>query len=163
MDEPKLTAILALPILCAVGLLAVPRAARAPRLAALAVGALVGSYWYLVNLLETGKVLGERQDTGLIAIGELRENVLAGFARVLDAFELPGAEGTSKWVLPDLAHSDALVYVIAAAVLLVLLLMPRPRGQRLHRRAAVAAAGLALLPLVAAAMMLFYQDAPAEA
>jgi len=142
----KLTAILALPILCSLALLALPRSARAVRLAALAAGAVVGSYWYLVNLLETGKLLGERQDTGLIAIGDLRQNVLAGSARVLDAFELPGAEGVSKWALPGLTHSDALVYAIAAAVLLALLLVPR-HGERVRGRVALAAAGLALLPL----------------
>ena len=142
----KLTAILALPIVVVVALVAVPKDSRTTRLAAVATGALVGSYWYWVNLLETGKVLGDRQDTGLIAIGDFRENLLAGYARILDAFELPGAEGASKWVLPGLAHSDAFVYVIAAAVLLVLLLVPR--GERRSRRgAALAAAGLALLPL----------------
>ncbi|MGH3110975.1 MAG: glycosyltransferase family 39 protein, partial [Gaiellaceae bacterium] len=89
----KVTAVFALPVLCAVALLSPPKAARAARIATLGVGALAGSYWYVVNLVETGRFLGRRPDTELLALGDLEENVLAAFARVLDAFDLSGAEG----------------------------------------------------------------------
>jgi len=146
----KVTAVFALPVLCAVALLSPPKAARADRIAALGVGALAGSYWYVVNLVETGRFLGRRPDTELLALGDLEENVLAAFARVLDAFDLSGAEGTSKFVLPTLLDSDVLAYVVAAVVLCGSLLLVSLFTSRTGRDVAFAAGGLALLPLAIA-------------
>ncbi|MGH3109875.1 MAG: hypothetical protein ACRDQT_03025, partial [Gaiellaceae bacterium] len=99
---------------------------------------------------ETGRFLGRRPDTELLALGDLEENVLAAFARVLDAFDLSGAEGTSKFVLPTLLDSDVLAYVVAAVVLCGSLLLVSHFTSRTGRDVAFAAGGLALLPLAIA-------------
>ena len=68
-------------------------------------------------------------------------------ARILDAFEVPGAEGAPHLVVRGLASSDALLYVGAALVLLVVLLFPPPGLRPWPPGRALVAAGLALLPL----------------
>jgi hypothetical protein len=143
----KVTALPALPVLCAVALAAQPRAARARRLAAIVVGALAGSYWYVVNLVETGRLLGDRHDTDYLIIGDLRTSVIAAVARILDTFEVPGAEGAPHLVVRGLASSDALLYLGAALVLFLVLLVPPPRLRPWPPGRALVAAGLALLPL----------------
>jgi hypothetical protein len=143
------TAIFALPLLAAVVMVALPRATRVRALGAVAAGAIAGSWWYLVNLAETGRLLGERPDTDLLTVGELSENVLAAFARVLDAFDLSGAEGTDRFVLPGLLDSDILTYVVVALGLALALLVAAA-VRRGDFRLALAAGALALLPLAVA-------------
>ncbi len=145
----KVTAIYALPLLAAVVLVAKPSGTRLRALGAVAVGAIVGSWWYVVNLVETGKVLGERPDTGIVTVGELKENVLAAFARVLDAFDLSGAESADRFVIPGLLDSDLAAYVVAAAVLGITLLVAAAIRER-DPRPALAAGALVLLPLAVA-------------
>jgi len=146
----KVTAVFALPLLCAAALAAPPRAARLGRLVAIGVGAAAGSYWYLVNLVESGRLLGDRPDTDLLALGALRENLLAAFARILDAFDLSGAESTDRFVLPNLADSDVLAYALAAVVLAAGLAAASLVTRRPGRRLGLAAGAIALLPLLVA-------------
>jgi len=146
----KVTAVFALPLLCAAALAGEPRAARLGRLAAVGTGAAAGSYWYLVNLGESGRLLGDRPDTDLLALGELRENFLAGFARILDAFDLSGAERTDRFVLPELTDSDVLAYVVAAVVLAAGLVAASLVTRRPAWRVGLAAGALALVPLLVA-------------
>jgi hypothetical protein len=147
----KVTAVFALPLLCAAALAAPPRAARLGRLAAIGIGAAAGSYWYLVNLGESGRLLGDRPDTDLLALGELRENLLAGFARILDAFDLSGAESTDRFVLPGLTDSDVLAYAVAAVVLAAgLVAASLATRRRLALRLGLAAGAMALVPLLVA-------------
>jgi Glycosyltransferase family 87 len=145
----KVTALYALPILAALVLVAAPRARRLHALGAVVVGAIAGSWWYVVNLAETGKLLGERPDTGIVTVGELKENLLAAFARVLDAFDLSGSESADRFVVPDLLDSDLFAYVVAAIVLGVTLLVVAAI-RRSSPSLALAAGALALLPLAVA-------------
>jgi hypothetical protein len=130
----KVTGILALPGLALVAVVAHRGRDRVRTLGALAVGAAVGSYWYLANLVRTGDAFAgfaEEQRGGADPVVWLGR-----FGRLaIDAVELPGAVGR-----------DRLLYVAAAvAVACVALLTVRgPAGRLL----AVVAGGLTLLPLV---------------
>jgi hypothetical protein len=146
----KLTALYGLPILLLVLLVAPPRSMRVSRLVALAVGAIAGSYWYVVNLVETGRILGRQPGTELIALFEPRENLLSAFARVLDTFDLSGAENAHRFVLPTLLDSDLLAYVAAAVLLAAALLVAALVTRRSTPRLAFTAGALALLPLAVA-------------
>jgi hypothetical protein len=130
--------------------LASPREARRGRIGSIAAGAFAGSYWFAVNLFETGGPLGERPDTDLISLGQLRENLLAAFARILDAFDLSGAEGVERYVVPGLLDSDVVMYLLAAAVLTIALLGAARRTSHLTVPVALAAGALTLLPLLIA-------------
>lgn len=143
----KVTAVYGLPIICALALVVPPKTSRIGRIAAVALGAVVGSYWYLVNLVETNDLLGRRPDTELLAVLRPAENLVAAMARTLDAFDLPGSEGTHAFVFSGLLHADVLLYVIVAAVLTASLVVASLRPHRLRTQAALLAGALALVPL----------------
>ena len=130
----KVTGLIALPGLALLAVVAHRGPARLRALAAIAAGALVGAYWYAVNLWRTDDLFGgfpDDQRGGLDPV-----DWLGRFDRLLlDALELPGAAGR-----------DRLLYVAAAAVVLCVgLLVVRTRRGRLG---VVLAAGLTLLPLL---------------
>jgi hypothetical protein len=130
----KVTGLIALPGLALLAVVAHRGPARLRALAAIAAGALVGAYWYAVNLWRTDDVFGgfpDDQRGGLDPV-----DWLGRFDRLLlDALELPGAAGR-----------DRLLYVAAAAVVLCVgLLVVRTRRGRLG---VVLAAVLTLLPLL---------------
>jgi hypothetical protein len=133
----KIPAAFGLPLLAAVAFVAPPPSSRWARLVALLVGGAVGSYWYVVNLVRTGHPLGENTDpTGLVALFEPRRNLLAAYARVLDAFDLSGAEG-----------ADLYVYALVAAVVVGVLLAAGMRPLHTVAAGALAALPLSLVPL----------------
>jgi hypothetical protein len=103
----KFTAAYGLVILLALVLLAPRRARRRLRIAALAVGALLGSYWYIINAHETGRFLGDQSNVpGLTAPLHPPENVLTAFGALVDTLDLSGASG-----------ADIAFYAIAALAL----------------------------------------------
>jgi hypothetical protein len=115
---------------------------------AVTAGALVGSYWYLVNLLETSKLLGRRPDTELLAVLSPEDNVLAAIARILDAFDLSGSEDARASVLANVFHTDLLLYVIVAAALTTVLIVVSIVTHRVPLRVGLLAGALAAVPLV---------------
>ena len=135
----KLTALLALPLLALVGAFLYPRR-RWPALVLVGVsGIVLGSYWYLLNIVKTGKFDGKIASTQNAAT-EVDGNTysfagtIAHFLRLLiDSFDPSGAVGR-----------DRFLYLIAAGLILVLGL--RTRG-RVGTGLVVGAAALAALPL----------------
>ena len=136
----KFTAAYGLAVLAAVAVVAPPRSARPRRLAGLAIGALLGSYWYVVNLDQTGHVLGDQSNVpGLTAPLHLRENLLSAYGILVDLFDLSGARG-----------ADIFLYAIAALALAACLTFfgGRALGWRTAGMAAILTASpLALLLL----------------
>jgi len=117
----KVTAAFALPVLAFFALSIQPRG-RWPWLALSgAVGLAAGSYWYLVNLVHTGRV-----DGGLItafpqspdrAIGSTLERI--GFL-LMDLLELSGAEGEGRFLRSRSWGLAVLGLAVAAAVMLAM-------------------------------------------
>ncbi len=99
----KVTAIYALPILLSLAVVATPHAVRLRRIATVGVGAVLGSYWFVVNQVETSHAVGGEANTGGLPLLQPRENLLATIARASDAFDLSGASG-----------ADVLVYGIVS-------------------------------------------------
>ena len=133
----KIPAVYGVPVLVAVVLVAPPRSYLRRRVAAVAVGACIGSYWYVVNIIRTGHILGDHPSSSdLVAFLEPTENLLATLARTLDAFDLSGARG-----------ADLLVYaIVAAGVALALLLAPSSRTGGVASAVATGAPRLARSP-----------------
>lgn len=102
----KVLAVFAIPLLLVVAVLARPTDHRTARLVALAVGTAVGSYWYAVNIAETGKAFGLLTNRSVIF--HVQENVLTAVAFVHDSFDLAGA-----------VNGDIFVYVLVGAALVV--------------------------------------------
>jgi hypothetical protein len=134
----KIPAAYGLPVLVAIALAAPPRGYRTRRIVAVLLGAVAGSYWYVVNTVRTGHPLGDLPDqTGLVALLDPTTNFLAAYARILDAFDLSGAVG-DDWV----------VYVlVAAGVVVTLLLRGRNSGGR-RVLPALLIGGLVVVPLL---------------
>jgi hypothetical protein len=113
----KFTAAYGLLILLAL-VLAPSRARRRLRVAALAVGALIGSFWYVVNYHETGRLLGDQSGVpGLTAPLHPPENALTALGALVDTLDLSGARGT-----------DIAFYAIAALALALVLTSWKERG-----------------------------------
>jgi Glycosyltransferase family 87 len=129
----KVTGWFALPVLLALALVVRPR--RVAALAALAVGCVAGSAWYLVNAVETGKLLGgfpaeERGSKDLPSI------LARTMRQLIDTIGLPGAVGRDRWL-----------FVAAALIVLAAGLVAARRG-RWSVRAAALAAALTVSPLL---------------
>ncbi len=132
----KFTALYGLPILAALALATPTRQRRAVRLASLAVGACVGSYWYAVNLAETGRLLGDQSaQQSVSAPFDPRANVLSAYGMALDTLDLSGARG-----------ADILLYPIAGFVLAAGLTLFGAL-QRSSWRPALVATGIVVSPL----------------
>jgi hypothetical protein len=113
----------------------------------IAAGFVAGSYWYVVNAVETGRLLGDRPDSELLAILEPTRNLLGAFARILDAFDLSGALHTDRFVLNGPWNAGILMFAIVAALLAAGLVIASLRG-RVRRDTALTAGALALVPVV---------------
>jgi 4-amino-4-deoxy-L-arabinose transferase-like glycosyltransferase len=91
----KSTALFGIPILLAVALIAQPRAWRLGRFVGIAAGTLIGSYWYWVNAVETGHLLGDQSaQQAVTAVLQPPENLLTAFGAGVDMVDLSGARGT---------------------------------------------------------------------
>ena len=131
----KFTAAYGVAVLLAFAVLATPRALRTTRIAALGIGALAGTYWYGVNLAETGLLLGDQSNIpGLTAPLRPPENVLAAFGLLVDWVDLSGSEGR-----------DVLLYAVAALAVATGLLAA---GRGTNRGSALLAALLVTSPLI---------------
>jgi hypothetical protein len=109
---------------------------RGMRLSAVAVGALVGSYWYGVNLVETSRFFGDQSaQQHVTAVFHLRSNVVTAFGMVVDLFDVSGSRG-----------KDVLIYVIAAAVVAAVAFA---RGRS---RSVIVILALAAVPLIVLAL-----------
>lgn len=128
----KFTAAYALPILLGLALATTPRALRLWRCVAIAAGAVLGGYWYLVNAIETGHLLGDQSNAGtLTAPLHPRENLLTAYGDAVDTLDLSGAYG-----------SDLLLYIGAAVVAALAVALSTRR-----RRDALVAGLLGVSPL----------------
>ena len=102
----KTTALYGLAILVVLAATAQPVRARARRLAAVSAGAIVGCYWYLVNLVDTGHFFGDQSaQQNVTATLHPRSNVVTAYGMLVDTLDLSGARG-----------KDILFYVIAGVV-----------------------------------------------
>lgn len=130
----KLTAVIGIPVLVVVALLATPAVRRGPRLAAVLLGSAAGAYWYVVNWRHTGSWDGgfpdEKGEPGVAAA------VARGLRSALQLVELPGAVGRDRWL-----------FAVSAAVLLVCLTAVAVR-RRPHGRAMIVAGAAALVALL---------------
>jgi hypothetical protein len=113
----KFTTLLALPLLAAVVAAGQPRRLW-PRLAlALTVGFGAGSYWYVVNLVETGKL-----DGGIAgAFAQVPDRSVGGvllrtYQLSADLLELPGTLGRGRWIYPLVGLVVLLAAVAAIAL-----------------------------------------------
>jgi hypothetical protein len=111
----KITALLALPVLAIVGAFLYPRR-RWPALVLVGIGGiLIGSYWYIVNLVETGRWDGQfspasHQTAAVHGNTYSFLGVIAHTMRLLvDSVDASGSVGR-----------DRFLYLVAAAVVLVL-------------------------------------------
>ncbi|HZR91579.1 MAG TPA: hypothetical protein VFA44_04135 [Gaiellaceae bacterium] len=139
----KVTAFLALPVLALVAAFLHPRRRwPAVALAVGGVGVALGSYWYLVNLAETGRLDGNFVRTIDTANPHPHTRSVSApvshvFRLAIDAIDPSGAGGR-----------DRLVFVVAAAVVLAAgATLARRARSRAAAGAAVAAAALTALPL----------------
>jgi len=133
----KVTSILALPAFVVMAL-ARRREKRVLSLSALALGIAAGTYWYLVNIVETGDPMGGNQTRGL-----------SGDRAGLDAIALVGRVlrmGIATIELPGAIGLDKLLYVGAAVILVVIAFTTSDSWRQGGCRAAIAAVGT-LLPL----------------
>ena len=129
----KFTGAYGLVVLVALALLGPPRR-RFERIAALGVGAILGSYWYAVNFVESGQLLGDQRNTpGLTAPLQPAENLFTAFGLAVDTIDLSGARGT-----------DILLYILVALAVAAGFLVPG----RISWRSAVLAASLVGSPLL---------------
>jgi len=135
----KITALLGLPLLALLGAFLYPRRRWPALILVGASGAALGSYWYLINLAKTGRLGGRFAEANhAVVVGKGSTYSLAGtVAHVLrlaiDAVDPSGSVGR-----------DRLLYLVAAAAILVLGLRARRRAGAVKTGAAVA---LAALPL----------------
>ena len=130
----KVTAVVGVPLLVAIALVAPLAHRRAARLAAVLAGSAVGAYWYVVNWHQAGS-----WDAGF-PYEELDRGLEATVARALRSaiqfVELPGGAGRDRWL-----------YAVAALIVLVLAGVGVLRGGR-RRIVLGLAALLALAPVL---------------
>jgi hypothetical protein len=130
------TAVIGIPVLAVVALLAVPATRRGPRVAAVVIGSAAGSYWYVVNWAHTGSWDGgfpyETVDRGFAA------TTARALRAAVQLVDLPGAVGRDRWL-----------YAVAAAALLAGFVLARWRrgGPWALGRGAVASL-IALAPVL---------------
>ena len=133
----KFTAAYGLVVLLALALVSAPRAAMRRRLVALTAGAIVGSYWYVVNAHATGQFLGDQSGAGkLTAPFDPKPNLLTLFGDAVDTVDLSGARG-----------KDSLIYVFVAVAVASAFVVFGSRLGVAAAAGAVVAGVLVLLPL----------------
>ncbi len=131
----KVTAVFGVPVLVVVALLAAP-SRRGTRLAAVLLGAVAGSYWYVVNWVQEGS-----WDAGF-PYEPVDRSAAAIAARVLRSaiqfVELPGAVGRDRWL-----------YAFTAVAVLIGVGLARRRGGAARAVTLGALAGaIALAPVL---------------
>ena len=131
----KVSAVFGLPVLAVIALAAAP-GRRGQRLAGVLVGGAVGAYWYVVNWAEGGSWDAgfpyEAVDRGVV------DTVARALRSGIQLIELPGAGGRDRWL-----------YLVAAAILFVgLVVAYRRRSPAAAVGSAAAAALLAVLPVL---------------
>lgn len=145
----KVTAVIGIPLLVAVALVAPVPTLRRARLLAVLGGAVAGGYWYVVNWQHTGSW------DGGFPYEEIDRGAAATVARVLRSavqfVELPGGAGRDRWL-----------YAIAAGVMLVVTLLVRRRNVRGAVLGGALAAGLALAPVLTPDVRRYADQAYAE-
>lgn len=133
----KFTAAYGLVVLLALAVIPQPRGRRAWRIGCVALGAIAGSYWYAVNLHDTGHLLGDQASVpGLTAPLQPPENLVTAYGDLVDTLDLSGARGR-----------DIALYVVAAALLAALLGLRRAKASHVLLAGAVALLPLPLLLL----------------
>ena len=138
----KFSAVFALPLLAAAGLLALPRQRWRSLVGALTAGVLGGSYWFAVNLAEAGSLSGK------LAEGQ------GGHANPLDVLARASRAAIRAVDLPGGVGADRYLYVVGAGTLLLGGMIAASRDRvalRPSARVAVATA-IALLPLAVVAL-----------
>lgn len=135
----KITAVLGLPLLAVLGVVLYPRRRWPALLLVGACGVALGSYWYLFNLAETGRPGGRfAQAQHAVVVGKGNTYSLAGVVAHFMRLAIDGVDPSGS------VGRDRFLYLVGAAVVLVL-------GIRGRRRfgwiAVVAAVALAALPL----------------
>jgi hypothetical protein len=134
--DVKLSAPLAIPVLLALSWFARPETMRRSRVFAVVFGTLLGAWWYVVNLVETGTWDGHAS-----ASFHVDRSLPAMAARIgrlgIEFIEVPGAVGRDRW----LYAAGALLVLSVYGILLV-------RSRRIATLAAGTLAALvALVPL----------------
>lgn len=133
----KFTAGYGLVVLFAIAVTARPRALLPWRVGGLACGAVLGSYWYVINVVEGGSLLGDRSNIpGLTAFLRPPENAVSLAGLVVDWLDLSGAQG-----------EDLLIYVFAAVVVATGFAFAGRRSDEPWRQSALLAAALVASPL----------------
>jgi hypothetical protein len=128
----KSTATYGVVVLLALALLAPARTGRAARAAAIALGALAGAYWYVVNAVESGRLLGDQSaQQGVTAVLHGAANVVSAYGMLVDTLDVSGGRGR-----------DILLYGVAAVLLAAVLLV------RVGRGPAVLAGAMVAIPFV---------------
>ena len=114
---------------------------RRPRFVAILLGAALGSYWYVVNLVDTGHLLGDQSaQQAVTATFRPAENLLTAVGTAVDTLDLSGAVG-----------ADILVYAIGGLAIAAGLLVVH-RFRRPAPVAAVVAGVVAISPLIVLAL-----------
>jgi hypothetical protein len=133
----KFTAFYGLVVL-ALAALALPRRQRGPRLAVLAGGTAIGLYWYVLNIVETGKFFGDTAAFhGLTSVLQLRENLYSLVGLAVDSIDLSGAKG-----------ADIVFYPVAALVVATFLAVRGVRSRRAEWSRIALAVALVSSPLL---------------
>jgi LPXTG-motif cell wall-anchored protein len=128
----KSTATYGVVLLLALALATSRQTGRAARVAAIAIGAVLGSFWYVVNAVDSGRLLGDQSaQQGVTAPLHGAANVVTAWGMLVDTLDVSGARGR-----------DILLYGIAAVLLAAVLV------RRRDRRAALVAAGIVATPFV---------------
>jgi 4-amino-4-deoxy-L-arabinose transferase-like glycosyltransferase len=131
----KFTGAYGLAIIALIALCAPPKTLRLQRLVAVALGALFGAYWYVVNAVETGRFLGDQSNAGtLTAPFHIKENVVEAYGLAVDTFDVSGGQGR-----------DLLLFVIAAVAVALGVVLWRRRPDQALLAAALVCSPLLLL------------------
>jgi hypothetical protein len=129
----KSTAAYGVAVLLVVAVVASPPIRRRARVVGIVVGALVGSYWYAVNALETGHLLGDQSaQQHVTALFQPAENLFTAYGMAVDTLDVSGARGR-----------DILLYAVAALALAAGFTLAGGRRSGTRRHALLAAAFVA--------------------
>jgi hypothetical protein len=110
-----------------------PELGRVARATAIVAGAFIGSYWYVVNVAQTGSLLGDQSALeNVTATLRGAENVITAFGMAVDTFDISGARGR-----------DILLYAAGGLALAGWMFLRRER-----RQAALVTAGVLAVPFV---------------
>ncbi len=140
--DVKLSAPFAIPLLFAIGWFARPRTQRTKRVAALAAGAVLGAFWYVVNIIETGAWDGHVSSE--FNVDRSPAAIVARILRIgIEFIDLSGATGRDRW----LYGVAALIALFVAAVGFL----------RSRRRTALFAGGIAALIAFIPALLLPFE------